>query len=265
MYSNSQLALKYLSYFFRASNGKGHGIHSPFVFEFVTKILNDKTDYTAYKKVEDLRSRLLPNRETVSITDLGAGSTKDRTRERTVGSIAATASKPKKFGQLLYRVVQKFKPATILELGTSLGITTAYLALGNPDARILTMEGDPVIAAKARQHLDQLELDRVELWVGNFDELLARVLEQLKGIDLVFIDGNHRYEPTKHYFHQVLQYAGPDTILVFDDIHWSVEMERAWAEIKSNDRVKCTIDLFFLGFVFFREEFKEKQDFVIRF
>jgi predicted O-methyltransferase YrrM len=265
MHSTFQLALKYLNYYFRASNGKGHGIHSPFVFEFVTKILGDKTEYDAYKKVEDLRAKLLLNKETVSITDLGAGSAKGGARERSVRSIAANASKPKKFGQLLYRTVQKYKPTTILELGSSLGITTAYLASGNPAAKILSLEGDPAIAAKARQHLKQLQIDDAELWVGNFDELLAPALEQLKRIDFVFVDGNHRYEPTKNYFNQLLKVARPDTILVFDDIHWSTEMEQVWDEIKSNDRVKCTVDLFFLGFVFFREEFKEKQDFVIRF
>jgi len=53
--------------------------------------------------------------------------------------------------------------------------------------------------------------------------------------------------------------------LVFDDIHWSAEMEKAWLEIKSHPSVQYTIDIFFLGFVFFRPDFKVKQNFSIRF
>jgi predicted O-methyltransferase YrrM len=100
---------------------------------------------------------------------------------------------------------------------------------------------------------------------GNFDNLLPPVIAQLSSIDLAYIDGNHRYQPTVNYFHQFLSKAGNQTILIFDDVHWSEEMEKAWEEIKAHPAVQCTIDIFFLGFVFFREEFKVKQNFVIRF
>jgi predicted O-methyltransferase YrrM len=152
----------------------------------------------------------------------------------------------------------------ILELGTSLGLSTAYLAAAAPAAKLYTIEGSPAIAKKAKANLDDLHLD-VHLLSGNFDTVLPLLLADIPPPGLVFIDGNHRLEPTLRYFHLLMQYASRPAILIFDDIHWSAEMEQAWAEIKADPRVGVTIDLFFLGFVFLREEFKVKQDFIIRF
>src|SRR6187551_2930741 len=158
MYSRPQLLLKYLQYYFTASNGKGHGMHSPFVFEFITKILNDKTVYPAYEKLEELRDQLLNDNTVLEVEDLGAGSVIDKKSKRTISSIAKNAAKPKKFGQLLFRMIKYYQPATILELGTSLGITTSYLSLAKPGARLITMEGSKEIAGVAMQNFKVIEL-----------------------------------------------------------------------------------------------------------
>jgi predicted O-methyltransferase YrrM len=265
MYSRPQLLLKYLQYYFTASNGKGHGMHSPFVFEFITKILNDKTIYPEYKKVEALRNQLLNNNSVLEVEDFGAGSVIDKKNKRNISSIAKNAAKPKKFGQLFFRMVKYYQPKTILELGTSLGITTSYLSLAKPDARLITMEGSKEVAGVAKRNLRNLEIGNVEVIEGNFDIALSSVISQLSSIDFVFIDGNHRKEPTERYFKELLAKINNNSILVFDDIHWSTEMESAWETIKKDAAVTCSIDLFFIGIVFFRKEFKEKQDFVIRF
>src|SRR6187431_2053268 len=152
MYSTPQLLLKYLRYYFTASNSKGHGMHSPFVFEFITKTLNDKNDYPEYEKVESLRRQLLNDNVILEVEDFGAGSVIDKKNKRSVSSIAKNAAKPKKFGQLLFRMIKHYQPATILELGTSLGITTSYFSLAKPDARLVTMEGSKEIADAARQN-----------------------------------------------------------------------------------------------------------------
>jgi len=265
MYSKSQLLLKYLQYYFTASNGKGHGMHSPFVFEFITKILNDKTVYPEYEKVEALRNQLLKDNTVLEVEDFGAGSAIDKKNKRSVSSIAKNAAKPKKFGQSLFRIVKYYQPATILELGTSLGITTFYLSLAKPDARLITMEGSKEIAEVAKRNFSNLEIRNIEITEGNFDNTLSSVVRGLSSVDLAFIDGNHQQEPTTRYFQQLLAKIGNDSILVFDDIHWSSEMEAAWETIKNNSAVTCSIDLFFIGIVFFRKEFKEKQHFTIRF
>jgi predicted O-methyltransferase YrrM len=265
MYSPFHIALKYFKYYFTASNGKGHGMHSPFVFEFITKILNDTKKYPDYDAVEGLRKQLLNDKTELRVQDLGAGSSVSNSKKRTLNSIARSAAKPAKYGQLLYRMAKHYQPKTILELGTSLGITTSYLAAANRDASVLTMEGSPEIAARAKQHFTGLQLPHVKVVEGNFDDTLPAILRQLASVDFAFIDGNHRKEPTERYFQQLLSHVHNDSILIFDDIHWSREMEEAWNTIRKHERVRGTIDLFFIGIVLFRQEFKAKQHFVIRF
>jgi predicted O-methyltransferase YrrM len=263
MYSPLRLAQKYLRYYLTADNGKGHGIHSPFVFDFITKVLNDRTRYPAYDAIEELRRRLRTDDTPLEVQDLGAGSAYESTRTRSIADIARRAAKSPRLGQLLYRVARHYRPATVLELGTSLGLSTAYLAAGAPESVVYTIEGAPAIAAVAERNLRSLQLPAMVL-KGAFDEILPSLLPSIAP-DLVFIDGNHRMEPTLRYFNALLPQVPARSILIFDDIHWSAEMEAAWTRIKADPRVLLTIDLFFLGFVIFREEFKVKQHFTIRF
>jgi predicted O-methyltransferase YrrM len=264
MYSPFTLACKYFAWWRKASNGKGHGMHSPFVFDFITRLLNDKTIYPDYGKVEGLRKKLLKDATVLKVDDLGAGSGHTDGDRRTVSSIARRVAKPKKWGQLLFRMVKHYHPQSILELGTSLGISTAYLALADPNARVTSVEGSPMIAARAKENLGDLDINNVHLMVGHFDECLPEILKEEKNWDLVFVDGNHRKEPTLSYFEMIMARSGPDSIIIFDDIHWSAEMEEAWDMIRRDPRVRCSLDLFFVGLVFFREEFHEKLDFSIR-
>lgn len=265
MFAHLSLLQKYLAYLIKASNGKGHGIHSPFVFDFIINVLNDKTPYEAYRIVEAQRKLLQKDRSVLKVTDYGAGSLSNTGKIRTVRSISKSAVKPARYGQLLFRMARYYKPQYILELGTSLGITTSYLALANSDVQVITIEGSGAIAGKAKELFSQSALQNIEQVIGNFDELLPQLLEKKNVPDMVFIDGNHRYEPTLRYFNQLLEKTHNDTILVFDDIHWSNEMEKAWTEITRHPAVTTSIDLFFIGIIFFRKEFKEKQHFVIRF
>lgn len=240
-------------------------MHSPFVFEFITKVMNDKTVYPSYEKVEAVRKQLASDNAVLNVEDFGAGSGVSKSKQRTVSSIAKHAVKSKKFGQLLFRMVKYYHPLTILELGTSLGITTSYLSFANPQAQVITMEGSKEIAAVARRNFSALELQNIELIQGNFDDTLSSLISRLSSVDFAFVDGNHRREPTERYFHHLLTKATNNSIFIFDDVHWSTGMEEAWDAIKNNAAVTCSIDLFFLGIVFFRQEFKEKQHFSIRF
>jgi len=265
VYNSFQLASKYLRYYLSASNGKGHGMHSPFVFDFIVKVLNDKKQYPAYTIVEKLRDDLLNDTHEITVIDFGAGSAIDKTNRRKTSSIARNAAKPRKYGQLLYRMVQYYAPGTMLELGTSLGISTAYLSLGKRDSRVITMEGSPAIASAAAENFKKLQLQNIETVEGNFDDTLTSLIKSLSIIDFTFLDGNHRMQPTVEYFNTILNKINSNSIIVIDDIHWSPGMEQAWQIIKNHASVKCSIDLFFIGIIFFREEFHEKQHFTIRF
>ena len=267
MYSKFKLAQKYLQYYVTASNGKGHGIHSPFVFDFVNSILNDQSIYPCYDLVENLRYELLHDRSMMDVMDFGAGPAAGHSKKRSVASIARHSAKSRKMGQLLFRISRFFRPGVILELGTSLGISTAYLASGNPGAKVISLEGAAAIASRAAQNLAGLQLTNVEPVTGNFDHSLPAMLSSLhpRRIDLAFIDGNHRKEPSLRYFDLLVPFMSDESLIIFDDIHWSQEMEETWIAIKKDSRVLLSIDLFFFGLVFFRNEFKVPQHFTIRF
>ncbi len=265
MYSPFQLAKKYLRYYLTASNGKGHGVHSPFVFDFIENVLNDERIFYTYERIENLRSLLKKETEVLEVEDFGAGSVVSKTKRRSVKEIAKSALKPVKFGQLFFRMVDYYQPKNILELGTSLGITTSYLALANTQANVTTMEGSPVIAQVAKQNFTSLGIKNIKQILGNFDNTLPTFLATSQPLDFIFIDGNHRKLPTLDYFNQLLPHLHNDSIIIFDDVHWSKEMEEAWAIIKQNKHVKLTIDLFFIGIVLFKAEFKVPQHFSIRF
>lgn len=266
MYSKIQLAFKYIQYWCRSSNSKGHGVHSPFVFSFITDVLNDKGAYYCYEPVEQLRAALKQDDTELEIADFGAGSRVNSSKRRKVSSIASSALKPAKYSQLMFRMVNFYQPAVIVELGTSLGITTSYLANGNLKAAVTTMEGAPAVASVARNNFSRLQLENITLVEGNFDDTLAGVLNKLVApVDFAFVDGNHRYKPTMQYFEQLLAMSADHTIIILDDIHWSNEMEQVWKEVQEHPAVTMTIDLFFIGIVLMRKEFKIKQHFSVRF
>ena len=265
MYSSLKLALKYGAFFIKASNGKGHGIHSPFVFNFILNVLNNGNNYQPSDTINQLHKELLSNKTFLEIEDLGAGSRVSPHKKRTIANLAKTAVKPKKYSHLLFRLAKYYQPKTIVELGTSLGITTSLLAAAVPDSDVITIEGSKAVYDVAQQNINRLQLKNIKSLHGSFDALLPSVLNSVSAIELGYIDGNHRYEPTLSYFHQFLAKRNYETILIFDDIHWSREMEDAWEKIKLHPDVRCTIDIFFLGFVIFRDEIREKQNYVLRF
>lgn len=264
-YTFFQLGQRYLNYYFTALNSRGHGIHSPFVYAFVREILLDKTGFPLFSAIEQERSLLRRSTRRVEIMDYGAGSGKTTANQRTVGQITRSATKPPRLAQLLFRVARYFKVNTVIELGSSVGLTTAYLAGAVPQARVYSLEGDPVLAEIARDTISHLALENATVITGNFDDNFQSLLNRVGIVDLVYIDGNHRLEPTLRYFELALKNSHQETVLIFDDIHWSEEMESAWQTIRSHPKVTATIDLFFLGFVFLRPDFKEVQHFKIRY
>jgi len=248
--------LKYLRY--QLAAGNKHDVHSPFVFDLLTNVIEVNTPYYVYDKIEFLRTQLLASSKMIEVTDLGAGVS----GKRKISDIAQRSAKPAKYGQLLFRMVNHFQPKNILELGTSLGISSLYLAGPSSEAKLVTVEGCPQIARAAGEHFKKFGATNIEVINGNFDEVLPGLND--KKFDFIFFDGNHRKEPTIKYFEMCLAMAGDNAVFVFDDIHWSAEMEQAWEYIKAHKGVSVTIDLFFLGFVFFRKE-QVREHFVLKF
>ena len=254
----------WLRYFLKSGHRKGHGVHSPFVSDFITSVLRDKTGYDAYSVAEKYRKSLLTNRSLISVTDFGEGSRRGNSRTRPVAGIAGHASVNRKFGRLLYRIALHYKPELIIELGTSLGISTLYLALGNPEASMTTVEADPAIAAIASENLCIYGLKNVLLINNTFDSALTELLPQSPGKALVFIDGNHSLSSTLKYADHFLSRLPDGSIIVFDDINWSEGMRQAWKKIQEDKKSALTVDLFRMGIVFLKRDFF-KENYTIRF
>ena len=201
----------------------------------------------------------------IDVEDHGAGSFVIRSNKRAVRNIARSSLKNKKFAQLIHRIVKYYKPTIIVELGTSFGITTSYMASANFSSMVYSLEASENIGGIARNTFEKLALKNIELIHANFNDALPQLQEKIDKIDFAFIDGNHRKAPTLNYFSLLLQKITGTSILIFDDIHWSAEMEEAWKQIQQHTAVTLTIDLFFIGLVFFNKDFKSRQHFVIRF
>ncbi|MDB4925700.1 O-methyltransferase [Mucilaginibacter sp.] len=258
---NLRFAKDYLLYRLKAKNR--HGLHSPFVYQLIDKVIYDFRAKKVYTEIESIREGLLNDDRIITVTDLGAGSHVNNERQKRVGDIAKNALKPPKLAQLLYRLVADLQPTNIIELGTCLGTTTLYLQKAAPNVKVYTLEGCPETASIAKESFKKTNLNNIELITGNFDNTLPGVIAGLNQLDFVFVDGNHQKDATLKYFEWCLPKVHENTLLIFDDIYWSEGMKEAWAEIKAHPRVTVTIDLFWIGLVFFRSG-QVKEDFLIR-
>ncbi|MBK9509502.1 MAG: class I SAM-dependent methyltransferase [Cytophagaceae bacterium] len=253
--------LDFIRYWLKA--GDAHTIHSPFVFEFYTQVFKSSIQNDYFEKIENQRGKLLQRTESIDIKDFGAGSRVEKNTKRKISSIARTSLKTKKWALILNRIARFYKYQNIIELGTSFGITTSYLATSTPQCNVFTFEGSPEIGKIAQNTFQNLELSNIELITGNIDETLPHFLSNYGCIDFIFFDANHTYEATIRYFETALKSIHNDTCFVFDDIYWSEGMKSAWEEIINHDSVTVSIDLFFVGIVFFRRE-SPKQHFIIK-
>ncbi len=258
----TQIIYNYLIYRIKCINE--HGVHSPFVFELLLSTIYNRKAFYSYGPIENIRQNMLSLKQKVNCVDLGAGSNVQNKVSKSIYEIAGTSAKPAKYAQLLFRLINHFQPSTILELGTSLGISSAYMAAANSKSKLVTIEGCEEIAKVATRNFEKLNLKNIEQVIGNFDEVLPTVLMRVNQLDFVFFDGNHRKKPTLNYFKQCIEKAVETSIFIFDDIYWSSEMKEAWEEIKSNERVTVSLDLFYMGIIFFRKE-QVKEHFVIRY
>lgn len=246
------LAKNYIKYLAKAKNE--HSLHSPFLFDLYTKAVKNKAQKSELELVEKIRTQLLDSNKTVDFTDYGAGSHLIKTEKRYIKNITKICSKSKKEGRLLHNIVEYFKPQNILELGTSVGISALYIANGNPAGKMITLEGSKGIAEVAAQNFKDANLNNVEVKVGEFSETLDNTIQELQQLDFVYIDGNHKKEPTLQYFEKCLPHLNNESIVVFDDIHWTADMEKAWDIICKHPKTTACLDFFHFGVVFLRKE-----------
>ena len=231
-------------------------LHSPFVFELATTALEDKRWYYAFRDIELVREKMLQSQIQLHLRDYGTG----RDRSATLRTLASRPSSSTRQGRMLFRLANWANPRTMIELGTSVGLGTMYLASGARLTRFISLEGAPEAAQVARTNLELLGLNRhATVLDGPFETKLPEALQSLGTLDFVFFDGNHRQAPTMAYFEQCLAHAHAGTVFVFDDMHWSAEMAKTWAQLQAHPRVTLSIDFFELSLIFVNPDFKQKQ------
>jgi predicted O-methyltransferase YrrM len=236
-------AIKYLKYLVISKHRRGHGIHSPFVFDIVTRVLRNKINPDIVLMIESIRKKNLSDKNIISIVDLGAGSERMKSNSRKVSDIASYSAVPAKYGILLSNMAIEYGRPAIVELGTSLGISAMYLALSDPETTVYTMEGCSETAALAEQNFKAAGIRNIKLMNGSFDSLIPVIAAEGIKPGLVFIDGDHRKEPLLRYFSMISDISDERTVIVLDDIHQSEEMEEAWTEIGEYSNVSVTIEL----------------------
>ena len=244
----------YLQFFFQGTNK--YNIHSPMVHDFIENILDNTIKYYSFIGIEHVRGLLLKQNEIIELKDLGAGSKSIKSSTITIKTLTKKVqSRPEK-AQILFRIVSYFQKKNILEIGTSLGLTTAYLSNANKNGKVTTLEGDPTISNLAQKNFKTLKINNVELINQPFGQIIPKLLNNK--FDLIFFDGNHSKEATLRYFYWLVEHANEDSIFIFDDIYWSIEMKHAWEEICNFDKVVLSLDIFSLGIVFFKKN-REKE------
>ncbi|MCW3077139.1 MAG: class SAM-dependent methyltransferase [Bacteroidetes bacterium] len=237
---------------------KGHNVHSPFVYKLCEEIFYNNSAFYDFEQLEEIRSALKKNKTILNIEDFGAGSKTMPQKRRSVTEIAKSGISTQKQSQIIYKLINFFYAGTIIELGTSLGLNTLYLAMANKKARLYSIEGSRELFDFSSQLINEAKVKNVTLMNGKFDDELPVLLNQINKVDVFYVDGNHTYESTLQYFRSALPKRTNDSVFIFDDIYWSHGMTRAWHEIKNDAHVTLSIDAFYFGMIFFKQEVKEK-------
>lgn len=250
LWKRRSLAVGYWYYWLNAVHQRYS--HPPFIDKFYQKVIRSNAIHSAFEEIELYRKELLSSNQKVKANNIGAISRVDSSRSRSVSSIAKHSSCTPKFGRFLFHLVQFQQSKTIIELGTSLGISSLYLSAANNESQVYTLEGNAEIAYLAHQAFIKSKRKNITLTEGNIDDTLPSVLSKLSTVDLAYIDANHRLEPTLDYFSQLLARTHENSVLIFDDIYWSFGMMKAWKIIRSHPQVTLAVDLFDAGLVFFK-------------
>jgi len=257
----------YAEYWWKTNYSNGQSQNNPFIAQFINEILEDNRRFYAYDDIRAIREDLKTWKEPIKYREVGALSQwSGNKNKRLISDITRNSSVSEKYGELLFRLTNYFKPKNILEFGTSVGLSSLYMASGSPNSQLFTFDINEPLVRIANANFNSLKLKNAKAECSLFEQKLSKIHEYFKQLDFVFLDGNHRKEATILYYNFLSQYFHEDTIVVLDDIHWSREMEEAWDFIKALPNVSLSIDLFQFGILFFKKEFKKnKQNLSLKF
>jgi predicted O-methyltransferase YrrM len=254
---NMHQATHFIKHFFTAKRN-GHGIHSPFAYQLCEEVFYNHNSFYDLEALKKIREQLLSNEQTLSIEDFGAGSKTFTGNIRKIKDIAARGISTRLQSETLYKLINFLNCSTCIELGTSIGLNTLYLAKGNANGTVISIEGSKSLADFAQALAKNNNVTNVQYVTAQFNEALPALLNKIPTLDLLYADGNHTYEATREYFNAALKKKHNNSVFIFDDIYWSKGMTKAWQEIKQHPDITLSIDAFYFGMVFFKQEIKEK-------
>jgi len=256
-------SLGYLKHRLKAR--KWDSFHSPFLFNLFIFCCNEKNDNGIFRPIEIQRKKFLQSQEIITRKDFGAGPLHSYLKhEQKIPDIARHALSLPFQCRFLSRLAQYTNAKIILELGTSLGISGAYLAGGRNEAMLITVEGDPALATKAKIMFDQLKLENVRIVQSTFEDYISTGPRDLTSIDLLFIDGNHRSHALISYFYALKHLYRPNTIIIVDDIYWSTDMQNGWRHLIALPEITQSVDCYHFGLLFFNPDFLTRENHIIK-
>jgi len=255
--------IKYINYWL--SFFTEHDLHSPFLYNFYIELVKNEYCFGDFEVLSSIRKKLYSDKTIIKVLDFGAGSKKMKSNERSIRQISKHGIASQKQAEFLYRLVNKFSPKTIVELGTSVGLTTLYLSRANVKSKIYTIEGCPNLFQYSKKQFVSYKAQNIFSINGNFDSEFPKILSKIESLDFLYIDGNHTYSSTINYFNMALGKKNPHSIFVFDDINWNEDMQKAWREICASPEITLSLDFFHFGVVFFRKEQLNKEHFILKF
>ncbi|MFT4565128.1 MAG: putative O-methyltransferase YrrM [Saprospiraceae bacterium] len=206
--------------------------------------------------IEKRRSELLNSRKSITPVDLGAGSFSGKTKMRSIAEIARNAVSEKAKCRLLYNTAQYYKPKNILELGTSLGISSLYLSKALPKSQIYTIEGDLQILGFASSHKIP-KTDNIQYINADFEQGLNKLLTDGQSMDLILIDGAHHSKLQEALLPYYRSLSHKKTVWIIDDIYWSEDMTAWWNSLIQEKQFNVAIDLFQFGILYYNDQIKE--------
>lgn len=256
---NTHQIISFIKHFFYAQR-RGHGVHSPFAYKLCDEVFYNAHEFSVFEELKNTRKQLLSNNTVIEMEDYGAVSKAFKNKSRKIKDIAKKGISSRRQSEILYRLFNFLNCTNGIELGTSIGLNTLYLSKVSKNATIYSIEGCKDLSVFASELAKENGSTNIHFIHSTFDTALPDVLNHIHILDFIYIDGNHTYKATIDYFNLALAKQNKNSVMIFDDIYWSEDMTRAWEEIKRHPLVTLSIDTFYFGLVFFKEEYKEKVD-----
>ena len=253
--------IHFLKYLIKAKDE--HSIHSPFLFDFVTTCFDTKNYFYAFDELNIIRQQLLKDENSIEYSQIGSPSYSLKKNTRKIKDITKVSVSPQKYSELYFKIIQFLKAKDILELGTSLGLNTMYLAKATT-GKVISIEGQKSLFTYAQNLLNKNKIHNVQLINAYFDDALSFLLKE-NIYDFILIDGNHTYDATLRYFNLISNHTHPLSVIIIDDIYWSPEMTKAWQVIQKDNKPKITIDIYRAGIVIFNPNIIHPQHFILKY